>query len=359
MTTTVDSPTDVRTEDAFDVTAVTNWLLKVSRSELRSQLDGEPEVKQFPRGASNLTYLLRWPDIDLILRRPPVGTKAKGAHNMKREHDIQAALHPHFTKVPAMVGHCADNDVIGDEFYVMERLVGTILRTDLPEGLELPADAAARLCDSALDTLVELHEVDLSAAPDLAALDRGAGYVERQVAGWTKRYDAARTDDAPTFSEVTRWLADNQPADRPHTLIHNDFRLDNLVLNPDNPTAIMGVLDWELATVGDPLMDLGGAMAYWIQADDDATVQNFRLQPTHLPGMLSRADMVAGYCERRGVDLSADEWAFYEVFGLFRLAVIAQQIYYRFYHGQTTNPWFASFGPMASYLETRCLALIH
>ncbi len=348
----------VREEDAFDVPKATAWLREHADPAVAADLTGEPEARQFPAGASNLTYELTWPARTLVLRRPPHGTRAKGAHDMGREHDLQAALAPVFDRVPTMIALCTDESVIGSDFYVMEKLEGTILGRDLPSGVELGPAEATRLCEAALATLVELHEVDVSAVPELATLDRGDGYVRRQVEGWTRRYRAAVTPDVPDFEEVIAWLAEHEPADRPHTLIHNDFRLDNLVLDDSDPTRVVGVLDWELATVGDPLMDLGGALAYWAQADDDATMQALRLQPTHLPGMLTRAEMVQRYCAARTLEVSGQAWSFYEVFGLFRLAGIAQQIYYRSYHGQTSNPRFAAFGQMVAYLEARCRTLI-
>lgn len=348
----------VREEDVFDVPKVAEWLRAHAAPEVAADLVGEPQVRQFSAGASNLTYELRWPTRALVLRRPPHGALGGSAHNMRREHDLQAAIGTAFPHVPAMTALCTDASVLGGDFYVMGKVEGTILGRDLPEGVTLSPEQATRLCETALATLVELHEVDVSAVPDLAALDRGDGYVRRQVEGWSKRFRAAATDDVPDFEDVMAWLAQHEPADRPHTLIHNDFRLDNLVLDSDDPTRVVGVLDWELATVGDPLMDLGGAMAYWTQADDDETMRSLRLQPTHLPGMLTRAEMVERYCTARDLEITAEQWAFYEVFGLFRLAGIAQQIYNRYHHGHTTNPRFAVFGPMVIYLETRCRSLI-
>jgi aminoglycoside phosphotransferase (APT) family kinase protein len=341
----------VRPEDAFDVGSVASWL----REHAVDAPDGTPEVRQFPGGASNLTYLLRYPDRDLILRRPPAGSKARGAHDMRREHTIQSRLAPVFGRVPAMVAFCADPAVIGSDFYVMERLEGTILRRDLPEGMTLsPADARA-LCERFLDVLVELHAVDPSAA-GLDDLGRGEGYVARQVAGWSDRFRRARTADIGDYEQVMGWLDAHQPADVATCVIHNDFRLDNVVLSPD--LRVTGVLDWEMATLGDPLMDLGGALAYWIQGDDDEAFQSFRRQPTTVPGMLTRAEVVERYTAARGMGVTPEQWRFYEVFGLFRLAVIAQQIYYRFFHGQTSNPAYQQMGDLAAYLESRCARLI-
>jgi aminoglycoside phosphotransferase (APT) family kinase protein len=350
----------VRDEDAFDVEAVAAWLRDHAEA-FRDDLVGLPEVRQFPGGASNLTYLLSYspPDRaqrDLILRRPPAGVKAAGAHDMGREYAIQSALAPLFPYVATMVGLCTDASVIGSDFYVMERLDGIIPRKDLP--VALPPDRVARLCENAFDVLIALHSVDVSRSPELAAYGKGDGYVARQVRGWTRRFADARTDDTGDWSDVTAWLAAHQPPDVGQRMIHNDYRFDNLVLAADDPTTVVGVLDWEMATVGDPLMDLGGLLAYWVEAGDDEWFQQFRRQPTTLPGMWTRDQVVSHYCERMGFEMTPERWRFYEVFGLFRLAVIAQQIWYRYVHRQTTNEAYAVFGPAVGYLETRCRAVL-
>jgi aminoglycoside phosphotransferase (APT) family kinase protein len=355
-----DPSIEVRDEDAFDVDRVAAWLREHAQPGSvvdRTELAGTPEVRQFPGGASNLTYLLRYPTRELILRRPPPGAKARGAHDMRREFTIQSKLAPVFSYVAGMVAFCDDEDVLGSDFYVMERLEGTILRRDLPEGLVLGPEDAATLCTRFLDVLVELHGIDPSAAR-LDDLGRGSGYVARQVGGWSDRFRRARTDDVGDYDRVMAWLDDHQPADVGTCVIHNDFRLDNVVLAPDDPLKVVGVLDWEMATLGDPLMDLGGALAYWIQADDDDAFQDFRRQPTHVPGMLTRAQMVDYYAARRGLSVTPEQWRFYEVFGLFRLGVIAQQIYYRYHHGQTTNESYAAFLPVVQYLDARCHRLL-
>jgi aminoglycoside phosphotransferase (APT) family kinase protein len=256
-----------------------------------------------------------------------------------------------------MVAFCDDEDVVGSEFYVMKRLDGVILRQDLPPGLGLDEEGVGTLCRAAVDTLVALHEVDVDAA-GLARLDRGDGYVARQVGGWSERYRRARTPDVPDLEATMGWLDAHRPADRRHTLIHNDFRFDNLVLDPADPTRVVGVLDWEMATVGDPLMDLGGALAYWVQADDDPAFLALRRQPTHAPGMLTRAEVLARYEDSRGERVDPGQWRFYEVFGLFRLAVIAQQIYFRFHHGETTNPAYGAFRDVVTQLDARCSRLL-
>jgi aminoglycoside phosphotransferase (APT) family kinase protein len=353
--TPAEGATEVREEDAFDVAAVATWLRERRSDE--TGLDGVPVVQQFAGGASNLTYLLRYPSRDLILRRPPNGAKAKSAHDMSREFTIQSQLKPVFDPVPDMVAFCDDPTVIGSDFYVMQRLEGTILRRDLPDGLELSESDARQLCANFVDVLVELHGVDPAKA-GLDKLGKGAGYVARQVSGWSDRFRKARTDNVGDYERVMQWLQDNQPEDVATCVIHNDFRLDNVVLAPDQPLSILGVLDWEMATLGDPLMDLSGALAYWIQDDDDEFFSGFRRQPTHLPGMFTRAEMVNYYTTKTGMSVTPERWTFYEVFGLFRLAVIAQQIYYRYHEGQTHNEAYARFLPITQYLEGRCQRLI-
>jgi aminoglycoside phosphotransferase (APT) family kinase protein len=350
-----DDTVAVRDEDAFDVPAVARWLRRHARDT--TGLDGLPDVRQFPGGASNLTYLLRYPGRDLVLRRPPPGAKARSAHDMRREYTVQSRLAPVFPYLPRMVALCDDHTVVGADFYVMDRLAGPILRRDLPAGVALDEAGARRLCEDLLDVLVRLHAVDPRRA-GLSDLGRGAGYVARQVAGWSDRFRRARTDDVGDFEAVIGWLEGRRPDDVATCVVHNDYRLDNVVLHPTGPPRVAGVLDWEMATLGDPLMDLGGALAYWVQADDDAGYLAIRRQPSQLPGMLTRAEMVAGYAARTGVSVTADQWRFYEVFGLFRLAVIAQQIYYRYHHRQTTNPAYAAFLPVVRYLDERTRRLL-
>ena len=348
---TRDEARELREEDAFDVEALHAWL-----SRRVDGLTGPPEVRQFGGGASNLTYLLRYPERDLVLRRPPAGQKAASAHDMAREHRVQSALAPHYRYVPEMVALCEDESVLGSPFYVMERLEGTILRGTLPAGLELSPEDARALGFRAFDALLELHGVDVEAA-GLSDLGKGRGYVGRQVAGWSDRFRRARTENVPDFEPVMAWLAEHQPEDVATVLVHNDFRLDNLVLSPDThgDLRVIGVLDWEMSTLGDPLMDLGGALAYWVQADDDELFRLSKRQPSDLPGMPTRAELVAHYASRTGLDVS--DWTFYEVFGLFRLAVIVQQIYYRYHHGQTTNPAFKDFWGFVAILDDRCRRL--
>ncbi len=346
----IDQPRPVRSEDQLDLKKLDEWL----KAHITG-LTGTPEIEQFSRGASNLTYLLRYSNRDLILRRPPSGTKARSAHNMVREHDIQKALAPVFPYVPEMLAVCTDQSVLGFDFYVMERLEGIILRANPPKGLELDKNQVQTLCRNAIDRLIELHQVDVAAA-GLDTLGKGQGYNRRQIEGWSTRFGKAKTWNVMAGRYVMDWLAERIPDEVDVCLIHGDYRFDNLVLEAEDPERIIGVLDWELATLGDPLMDLGNSMAYWVQADDDRYFRGFRRQPTHLPGMMTRAEVVDYYCGQTG--LKPDNWAFYEVYGLFRLAVIAQQIYYRYHHKQTRNPAFRQFWIAVNYLLLRCRKII-
>ncbi len=340
----VDAPGTVR--EAFDVEAAAGWLHAHAAAPA-----GQPTVQQFGGGASNLTYLLTWDDgTEQVLRRAPPGHKAKGAHDMAREFRLQQALKPVFPAVPTMIALCEDPSVLGGDFYVMSRLRGLIPRKRLPQGVPTDPASVRRLCVSVLDQLVDLHTLDV-ASSGLAAFGKGEGYVERQIAGWCRRYERSRTWNVPTWRPVMDWLRERMPEDAGNVLIHNDFRFDNVVLDPDDPTRVIGVLDWEMATLGCPLMDLGNTLAYWVEAGDDRVMQQLRRQPTHLPGMLTRREVVDHYAERTGRDVGS--FTFYEVYGLFRLAVIVQQIYYRVHQGQSRNPAFKRFWLVNHYLRWR------
>jgi aminoglycoside phosphotransferase (APT) family kinase protein len=261
--------------------------------------------------------------------------------------------------VPEVVAFCDDPAVLGCEFYLMERLRGIILRKDLPPQLSLTPQATRRLCTTVLEQQIALHAIDVAAHPELAALGKGEGYVRRQVTGWSQRFRKARTDNVTDFESVMAWLDAEQPADVASCVIHGDFRFDNVVLAPaakGDELRVVGVLDWEMATIGDPLMDLGSSLAYWVEAGDEPPWQIARQQPTHLPGMLTRDEVVTYYGARSG--RSVQGFDFYLVFGLFRLAVIVQQIYYRYHHGQTQDARFAQWHLLVDYLEQRCRRLI-
>ncbi|SHM53173.1 Predicted kinase, aminoglycoside phosphotransferase (APT) family [Pseudomonas asturiensis] len=346
-----DQSTDIRSGEELDIALIDPYL----KTHI-PDLHGAPLISQFPGGASNLTYLIQYPDQELVLRRPPFGHKARSAHDMGREYRILNQLKDAFPYCPKAYLHCTDESVIGSEFYVMERVKGIILRSDLPPALGLDALHTQALCKSFIDKLVDLHRVDYQAC-GLGDLGKPQGYVQRQILGWTERYEKAMTPDAPAWAQVKAWLSAKMPADSPvSSIVHNDYRFDNVILDPDNPMRIIGVLDWELTTLGDPLMDLGNTLAYWIQADDPAPVQLMRRQPSHAPGMLTRQQFVDYYAERAGIQI--ENFDFYYTYGLFRLAGIVQQIYYRFYHGQTQDKRFAQFIQMNKLLEHMSLNVI-
>ena len=351
----LDKGGEVREGEELDAKAVSAWL-----REQGVNIEGEPTVTQFSGGASNWTYRLQYngegTDQDLILRRPPKGTKAKSAHDMVREYTVQEALKDAYPYVPKMVALCTDEDIIGADFYIMERMEGIIPRANLPKGVDLDPEQTRALCTNVIDALIELHQVDYTKYTDLVNLGRGEGYCERQVTGWDKRYVKAKTPNVPSFALVRQWLGKHTPADSKTCLIHNDWRFDNVILDAADPTKVIGVLDWEMATLGDPLMDLGSALAYWIEEDDNIIMQQSRRQPTHLKGIMTRDEVVAYYLEKTG--LKIDNWTFYEVFGLFRLAGIVQQIYYRYYNKQTSNPAFKNFWIIVHVLHAKCLKLI-
>ena len=346
----IDVGGNVRAGEELDILAIHQWLIQQG-----IELQGEAEVTQYSGGASNWTYRLKYPNIDLILRRPPQGTKAKSAHDMAREYTVQKALSEFYPVLPEMIALCQDESVIGCDFYVMKRIEGIIPRAKLPVELEFGELEHRKLCTNVIDKLIELHQVPFQGT-ELEKLGKGEGYCRRQVEGWDSRFEKAHTLNVPSFKFVRKWLKEHIPDDSTTCLIHNDWRFDNVILDPKNPTEVIGVLDWEMATLGDPLMDLGSALAYWVEDNDHFIFKSTRRQPTHLKGMFTRKEVVDYYLEKTG--LSTENWAFYEVFGIFRLAVIAQQIYYRYYHKQTTNPAFKDFWIVIHALHIRALKLI-
>ena len=301
-------------------------------------------VEQFPAGFSNLTYLLRARDRELVLRRPPIGAKIKTAHDMGREYRILSHLHPVYDKVPRPLLFCEDEQILGAPFYVMERVKGIILRAQPPPGLELSAEVMRGLSRTFIENLAEIHEVDYEAA-GLGDLGSPQGYVQRQVAGWTKRYYNARTDDVPAIEQLAEWLAQHLPADSPRAaLIHNDYKYDNLVLSPEDLKHVVAVLDWEMATIGDPLMDFGTSLGYWVETTDPEEWQRYGFGLTSLPGSFTRAELLDHYSKRTGRRIG--DPVFYFAYGLLKIAVIVQQIYYRYQKGLTRDPRFAQLGEL-------------
>lgn len=340
MTAPIDAAKAPRKGEELDLVALEAYLARARPGEVASPL----VVEQFPSGHSNLTYLLKAAspgggEIELVLRRPPFGNVVKTAHDMGREHKILSALSKVWDKAPRPLLHCEEEGVIGAPFYVMERRRGIILRRKMPAGLTMSEAETAALGESFVRTLVELHELDYRAV-GLGDLGKPEGYVERQVTGWAKRYEAAKTDEIPEVDRAAQWLARHIPASPAPTLIHNDFKYDNLILDPSDPTRITAVLDWEMSTVGDPLMDLGTALAWWVESKDPAPLQEFAFGPTNLPGSPTRLQIAEAYAKARPV-VSLENIRFYYAFSLFKNAVVAQQIYARYKKGLTQDARFA------------------
>lgn len=310
---------------------------------LRAYLEGKLlqageaiELEQFPGGYSNLTFLLRTATRQMVLRKPPRGANIKTAHDMTREYRVLEALQPVFPAVPAPLLLCEDESVIGAPFYIMQRVEGVILRNRVPKGLQLDAATMRGLSVAAVDLLVKLHQINLEST-GLIRMGKPEGYIRRQVEGWTGRYQKSMTDDIPQMTIAGEWLAAHMPADEAPAFIHNDFKYDNLVLAPDNLTHIIAVLDWEMATVGSPLMDLGTTLAYWGEARDSEVLKPFNL--TWIEGNLNREEVLQYYAGQRGIP--AEGFLFYYVFGCYKIGVIVQQIYARYKQGFTQDPRFA------------------
>ncbi len=347
----IDEAADIRKGEEFDTARIGEYL----KDNIKG-LEGDIKVGQFPSGFSNLTYLISFDNRDLVLRRPPFGKKARSAHDMGREYRILKALQSRFPYSPKPLLYCEDGSLMGCPFYVMERIEGIILRKDLPQDMRLSPEDAKKLSENYIDILCSLHSLDHKEL-GLENLGRPEGYIKRQVEGWIRRYRDAKTEDAPDCEKIMKWLIEKMPQDidKP-SIIHNDYKFDNIVLNPEDPLQIIGVLDWEMATVGNPLMDLGNSLAYWIQKEDPDNLQMIRMNATNVKGMLSREEQVSLYAEKMG--LVPDNFDYYYCFGLFRLAVIAQQIYYRYYHGQTKDERFKMLIFAVKVLEETSLNVI-
>jgi aminoglycoside phosphotransferase (APT) family kinase protein len=311
------------------------------------EVSGPLVVEQFAEGHSNLTYLLRMGEDELVLRRAPFGNPVKSAHDMAREYRVLSKLWSVYPAAPRPLLYCEEPGVLDVPFYVMERRRGIILRRQLPPGLAIDPPTARLLSTALIDGLAHLHALDYRAA-GLDDLGKPEGYVARQVAGWSERYDRARTDDLPAMDRTARWLAGRLPPESPPALIHNDFKYDNLVLDPGDLSRVVAVLDWEMATVGDPLMDLGSTLGYWVEAGDPPPLRQAATGPTALPGSLTRRELVARYAEQTGRDVS--DAPFYYAFGLYKIAVIVQQIYVRYVRGHTRDARFAHLNGLVAVL---------
>ncbi|MBA3440845.1 MAG: phosphotransferase family protein [Pyrinomonadaceae bacterium] len=303
----------------------------------------EMTVEQFPGGHSNLTYLLRFGTSEFVMRRPPLGTVAPRAHDMERECRLLQAVHLVFPLAPRPFVLCEDTSVIGSIFYVMERRSGIVVRDrEPPEIIDKPA-ARRRISASVVDTLARLHNVDVY-KHNLDSLGKPSGFVARQVRGWTERWIGSKTSEVDEMSMLARWLTERLPRDPPRfTLVHGDFKLDNVMLNEADVGRVVAVLDWEMCAIGDPLVDLGILLCYWVHtaratvgAGDDTSLDAV----TNLPGWFNHDEIIARYAQQTKADLASI--LFYEIFAVFKLAVVIQQIFYRYHQGQTDDPRFAS-----------------
>jgi aminoglycoside phosphotransferase (APT) family kinase protein len=310
------------------------------------ELEGAFSVLQFPGGHANLTYLLRFGERELVLRRPPFGPVAAGAHDMTREYRVLSRLWERLSTAPRAYLLCEDESVIGARFFVMERRTGVVVRFRIPDELAHHQGVARRVSFALVDAMADLHDVDYEKA-GLADLGRPEGFVERQVAGWKKRFDAAKDVPIPLFDEVHERLAHTiPPAARPG-LVHNDLKLDNCQFDPADPDRVKSIFDWDMTTLGDPLVDLGTLLGYWAQPDDGADRSPTNAL-TNQPGFPTRRELAERYAARREVPLEHIRW--YEAFALWKTAVVLQQIYIRYVRGQTTDERFRLLGPRVPIL---------
>ncbi len=302
-------------------------------------------LEQFPGGHSNLTYLLRAGAAEYVLRRAPMGPVPPKAHDMAREYRVLQNIHPHFPAAPKVYLLCEDPSVIGSPFFLMERRRGIILRET--DSQDYSASFTTQVSEAFIDCLIALHAIDIEAC-GLTALGKPEGFLERQVRGWTERWRRAQTQDNPEMADIIQWLAAGIPTSPAATIVHNDFKLDNLMMNAQDPGKIEAVLDWEMTTLGDPLADLGLALCYWELGSSSGRNGS--------PGWYTRGQLVSRYAAATGRDVSRLQY--YEVLGIFKLAVILQQIYYRYVKGQTRDERFRHFDSRVQSLIARAAQLI-
>jgi aminoglycoside phosphotransferase (APT) family kinase protein len=352
-----DGSTTVRPGEELDWTKLESYLCRHL-----PDASGPLTVQQFPSGHSNLTYFISLAKIgtgeplELVLRRPPFGSKVKSAHDMGREYRVLSRLTLHSVyPAPRPMLYCDDASIVGAPFYLMERLRGIILRRNLPPGLEINPDTARKLDESFITGLVRLHTLDYNTI-GLGDLGKPEGYMERQVNGWIDRYHKSKTHELPEVEQVAGWLKGHLPQPCPATLIHNDYKFDNMILDSTDITRIKGLLDWEMCTIGDPLSDLGTALGYWVDPHDPPEFQAIHWGPTMLEGSLTRKQLVQRYAEQTGRDVS--RMVFYYVFALFKTAVVVQQIYYRYHHGLTNDQRFATLMDVANVLLNKAIQSI-
>ena len=358
MTTKNDSMT-VRVGEELDLAALDSYL-REHLSPQSSEFDPAVaiEIKQFPGGHSNLTYLIRYGDREFVLRRPPVGPVAPTAHDMPREYKLLSVINPNFPLAPKPVLLCEDISIIGVPFYLMERRRGLIVRFKVPPQIGENLNLRRRLSESVVDTLVGLHAVDINST-GIVQIGKPNGFIARQVRGWTERWQRSKTGELAEMDQVIEWLVDRIPADNDAdaTIVHNDFKLDNIMLDADDPARVVAVLDWEMCTVGDPLVDVGLFLSYWtMKGTAGEADQNSSLHAvTNGPGWLTREEIIARYEVKTGCDLS--RIVFYETFARFKVAVVIQQIYFRYVRGQTRDERFRNFDGLVRELSREALEL--
>ena len=309
---------------------------------------GTPEMRQFGGGHANLTYLVRYQQgkqaWEYVLRRPPLGPVAPKSHDMGREYEVLSRLYKAFPLAPQAFLFSDDASVVGAPFLVMERRQGQVIRTQMPPGFTDNPALNRRISEMLVDTLAALHNVDIEAV-ELGHLGKPDGFVQRQLVGWQGRWERAKTSEEASVNTLLQWLEAHLPASAKATLLHNDFKLDNVMVTHEDPAQPVAVFDWDMATLGDPLMDLGALLGYWSEMADDEVRKAFAPMPTAQEGFLTRAQVVERYAQKTGLDVS--QMAFYEAFALFKIAVIIQQIYFRYHNGQTKDERFASYGQKA------------
>jgi aminoglycoside phosphotransferase (APT) family kinase protein len=342
MSDLLDHPAAVRSGEELDVAKLEPYLRRHFPNET-----GALRVRQYPSGHSNLTYALHLGTRELVLRRPPYGSKVKSAHDMGREFRVISKLHSVYAPAPEALLYCDDDSILGAPFYLMEPIHGIILHRNLPRELDFSAEKARRLSESFVENLACVHHVDYTAV-GLSDLGRPEGYLERQVRGWIERYHGSKTHEYPEVEKVSEWMRRHMPSTSTTSLIHNDYKYDNVVLDSNDITKIVGVLDWEMCTIGDSLSDVGTALAYWIDPTDPEELQQNRWGPTTAPGSFTREEFVQYYTRQTGSDVS--QIAFYLTFARFKLAVIVQQIYFRYYQGLTKDERFASMPEKIEFL---------
>ena len=345
----------VRTSEQLDWPRLVAWLReRLPACDIPGlDVSRDPEVAQFPGGHSNLTYLLRFGETDVVVRRPPFGPVPPTAHDMAREFRWLSAMNRVFPLAPRPYLLCDDKDVIGSVFYAMERRNGLVVRAEEPAVLADPA-ARRRVSNALVETLADLHAIDV-AANGLSALGKPAGFVERQVRGWSERWHRSKTTALPEMDQLAEWLLQRLPPDPPSpAIVHGDFKLDNVMLDPDDLGRVVAVFDWEMSALGDPLVDLGIALAYWVPTAPP-TQRDALTTVTDRPGYFTRDEVVEHYAARSTRDLS--NIRFYEIFAVFKIAVVIQQIYFRYVQGQTTDARFATFDARVAYLARQAANL--